>query len=50
MKKLQAIHNKKSRTILGLMSGTSCDGVDLALIKIKSNSAKFKLLHGYHKP
>ena len=34
------------------MSGTSCDGVDLALIETSGSGPKvrFKLLHHYHKP
>ena len=32
------------------MSGTSCDGVDLALIEITDSSDHFKFLKGYHKP
>ena len=38
--------NKKERIILGLMSGTSADGLDAALIKISGSekNTKFKLL------
>lgn len=41
---------KYKRRILGLMSGTSCDGVDLALIEIDSSSSSFKLTQSFHKP
>lgn len=48
MPKLKDLLNKKERLIIGLMSGTSCDGVDLALVKIKS--AKFETLNTLHVP
>lgn len=40
------ILNKKERKILGLMSGTSADGLDIALVKIsgKGRNIKFELL------
>jgi anhydro-N-acetylmuramic acid kinase len=49
MSKLKYVLEKNKRKIIGLMSGTSCDGIDLALIEIDSNSQKFDFLKGYHK-
>jgi anhydro-N-acetylmuramic acid kinase len=44
---LYNISNKNERVILGLMSGTSLDGLDLALCKISGSSTNtvFELLH-----
>jgi anhydro-N-acetylmuramic acid kinase len=50
MKNLNSIITKKKRKIIGLMSGTSCDGVDLALIEINKSSSQFELLQSFHKP
>lgn len=47
IQRLYNIANKKEKIILGLMSGTSLDGLDLALCKISgcSTNTKFELLH-----
>jgi anhydro-N-acetylmuramic acid kinase len=46
MQALQRILRKKQRRILGLMSGTSCDGLDMALINVEGHSLQtnFQLL------
>lgn len=40
---LQEYPQKKNHTILGLMSGTSCDGLDMALTEISGVGAQSKL-------
>lgn len=42
-KKLSALINKKSRTVIGLLSGTSVDGVDTVLLKISGSGLNTKL-------
>jgi len=50
MKQLIEIFSKPSRLIIGLMSGTSCDGVDAALVMLYNSGLKtrVKLLCHHH--
>ena len=40
------LYEKKERVILGLMSGTSCDGLDMAMVRVRSHGSdtRFKLI------
>lgn len=40
---LEILSHKKTKYVIGLMSGTSLDGVDAVLIEIKNNGTKTKL-------
>jgi len=48
MHPIEHLIQKKERLILGLMSGTSCDGLDIALIQMKDSGpeAQYRLVQG----
>lgn len=50
MDQLIQLHKRSKLKIIGVMSGTSCDGVDLALIEIEGSGVQtqFKLISTYH--
>ena len=43
MKKFLSLFNKKSRIVIGVLSGTSVDGVDTVLLKIRGNGINTRI-------
>ena len=43
MKKFLSLFNKKSRIVIGVLSGTSVDGVDTVLLKVRGNGINTKI-------
>lgn len=43
MKKFLSLFNKKSRIVIGVLSGTSVDGVDTVLLKVRGNGINIKI-------
>jgi len=45
MDRIESIRKKEERIAIGLMSGTSADGIDAILVKLKNNEVGFKVIN-----